>query len=194
MDVKTKVKELDELRLSHLDKLVKSKGYREDIKHYLRFLNLTHSSLKYLEGLAKIDASKHHACLVDKKIKQIRFIRKKEILLLAKVVKQEGLFGRLLMNDFIRGLSELLLKRYVKLEVHYANVVIKIAESSQHEAEQIHQLVRWEERKGYAYLLISGSFWLIPVVGTLLFILSSMILGLLNEFSPNYQKLVKKLE
>jgi len=194
MDVKLKLKEVDQQRVLHLAKLVNSKSYHQDIKHYLRFVNLTHHSLKYLQELAKIKTSVHHSCIISKKVKQILFIRENEISLLRKIVKQEGIFGKLLVNDFLRNLTELVLKRYVHLEVNYAQVVIKVAESNVHEAEELHRLISWEERKRYAYLLISGFFWLIPFLGTLLFILSSIVLNIFNELTPNYKRLMKKLE
>jgi len=124
---------------------------------------------------------------------RIKRVRKKEVKLLERVIERKGMIFKALNFDKLRNLSEGIFWGYIRKEGIFLLALVKNAVDSKTEVEKINQMLKTENNLELAYLTLSGMLWLVPVVGTLLFLVSSSLLTWLNTYSKNYKNLEKML-
>mgnify|MGYP001576619389 CR=1 FL=1 len=128
--------------------------------------------------------------LVEKKFKTIVSLRKKEGSILGKLGRKHGVFGRIFSLNLSRNLLEKIFRVYIKKEVRIAQEIIALFASSHKTLQKLQVILQRELRKEKAQLIVSTSLFMVPVVGTVLFVVSSLTLTWANEFTANYRQLL----
>jgi len=126
--------------------------------------------------------------------KSIDKVRKKEIKILSKILGEPGFIAKSFSFNLFRNSLERVFSVYIRREGLLLLALVKNALESKEEISRINRLLNTEKKKDKVYLALSGATWMVPVAGTLLFLLSDALLKWLNSYSGNYQELERLLK
>jgi len=202
-------------RAVFLAKFLKETDFERDLEHYHQFKELTRRSResldKFLDYYAQamgyvllLAEEGHHSPQfkdlhrrfqkMEELAHKITKVRRREVKLLERITNQKSALTKFLSLNYLRNSSEWIFKGYIEKEALLLLALVKNALESKGEVDKINILLGEEKKKELAYLAISGLVWLVPLIGTLLSLLSTSLLTWLNSYTKNYKRLERILK
>ncbi|MBI2669039.1 hypothetical protein HYX14_04295 [Candidatus Woesearchaeota archaeon] len=213
-DTSSFLRDNDRQRLKCLGEFLGTKELEKDAVRYTKFIRLNGASLLAIKGFTDtyekmmayvllLEPEGHKTAafqgllvryrFMEQRIKIIEKLRRRQSKLMSSMMRR-GAAAKFFSVNFLRTITEHLLKRTIRKEYLLMLAVIAIAQRNEDEVRRIQAMVRREEKKQKAYTAVAGMAWLAPLVGNALFLVAALTLSWFNETTENYKNLMEILE
>ena len=202
---------LDEQRITLMERFLINDSSILDSTEESRFIDLTQASLNQLEQfetfflqiLAYVLLLERHSHysrefkalhasynLIEKRLKKITHLRKREIKAALYLQKQK------LVTPPFRTLRKIapikfIFKRTIRSEILSLLMIVTLSLRSGGELRRLQDAMKTEDKKETVKLAVLGVIFLAPGAGIILCLLTNALLEWLNTFTPNFKRLMK---